>query len=163
MTLPGSPGDWWSARNTRERAMLALMLLAIAAFVLWLGAWRPLDAVARAAHLHRLRASADLAEVRALTAAIAERQAQRPPPLSDEALPRAIARSAAAGGVAISRQRSAGDGRFVVGIDAVEAPALFAWLDLLARRHGLAPVSLKVEERDGSLAVEAGFAAPPVS
>lgn len=161
MSLPASFGTWWSGRNARERAMLALMLLAIAVFALWLGAWRPLDAAARAAHLHRLRASADLAEVRALTAAIAERQAQRPPPLSGEALPRAIARSAAAGGVAISRQRTDADGRLVVGIDAVDAPALFAWLDLLARQHGLAPVSLKVEERDGSLVVEAGFAAPP--
>lgn len=163
MTSSGSLRDWWSARNARERAMLVLMLLAIAAFALWLGAWRPLDAAARSARQHRLQATANLAEVRALAAAVAERQAQRPPPLSGEALAGVITRSAAAGGVAISRQRTAGDGRFVVGIDAVEAPALFAWLDLLAQQHGLAPVSLKVEERDGGLAVEAGFAALPAS
>ena len=163
MNLSESLGRWWSARNARERAMLALMLLAIGAFALWLGAWRPLDAAARSARQHRLQATTDLAEVRALAAAVAERQEQRPPPLTGEALAGAIARSAAAGGVAISRQRTADDGRLVVGIDAVEAPALFAWLDLLARQHGLAPVSLKVEERDGSLAVEAGFAALPPS
>jgi general secretion pathway protein M len=163
MNRSASLGTWWSARDARERVMLALMLLAIGAFVLWLGAWRPLDAAARSARQHRLQATTDLAEVRALVAAVAERQALRPAPLTGDALTGAITRSAAAGGVAISRQRTADDGRFVVGIDAVEAPALFAWLDLLARQHGVAPVSLKVEERDGSLAVEAGFATSPAS
>jgi len=163
MSLRASFGTWWSARDARERAMLALMLLAIGVFALWLGAWRPLDAMAHSARQHRLQATADLAEARALAAAVAERQAQRPAPLSGDALSSAIARSAAAGGVAISRQRTAGDDRLVVGIDAVETPALFAWLDLLARQHGVAPVSLKVDKRDGSLAVEAGFKAAPAS
>lgn len=158
MSAAANLSDWWHARAPRERAMLLAMLAAVAAFVLWLGVWRPLQAAADAARAQRLHAVAALAEVRAQVATIAALRAQRPPPDRD-ALAKIVLQAAAAAQVPVSRRRTDAAGVFTVGIDAVSAPALFAWLDALGRRHGLAPVTLEIRERDGRLAVEAGFAA----
>ena len=46
-----------------------------------------------------------------------------------------------------------------MGIDAVPATALFAWLDTLRRRHGIAPVRLRVDKDRGRLRAELAFAA----
>ncbi len=151
--------DWWNARAPRERVMLLTMLAALAAFVLWLAVWRPLHAAADAARAHRLQATATLAEVRAQVAAIARLRAQRPPPSDSSALAKTVLQAAAAERVPVSRQRTDPAGAFIVGIDAVAAPALFAWLDALGRQHGVAPAKLEIRERGGQLAVEAGFAA----
>src|SRR5690606_21153038 len=74
------------------------------------------------------------------------------------ALEELLPRSATAAGVALSRQQER-DGLFIAGIDAVQAPALLAWLDALARR-GVAPVALDVGERDGHLYAEVAFVRP---
>lgn len=153
--------DWWAARAPRERIMLIAMLLALAAFALWLGAWRPLRMAAEAAQERRVRATTALAEVRAEVAAIADLQRRHPPAATAEALAQTVLRTAAAERVPISRQRMDDAGMLTVGIDAVAAPALFAWLDALARQHGLAPVQLEAEERNGELAAEVGFATVP--
>jgi general secretion pathway protein M len=157
MTLAATITGWCGARAPRERIMLAAMLLAVLAFVLWLGAWRPLQAAADAAREHRMRATAALAEVRAGVAAIADLQARQPAPLTTDALANAVLRTAAAERVPISRQRTDEAGVFTVGIDAVQATILFGWLDTLKRQHGLAPIRLEVEERNGQLVAEAHF------
>lgn len=157
MILPATMIEWWDARAPRERLMLAAMLLAVLAFALWLGAWRPLRAAADAARDHRMRAAAVLAEVRAGVAAIADLQAQGPAPLATDALAGAVLRTAAAERVPISRQRTDDAGVLTVGIDAVQATALFGWLDALKRQHGLAPIQLEVEERNGQLVAQAHF------
>ncbi|KGM56515.1 hypothetical protein N799_03620 [Lysobacter arseniciresistens ZS79] len=152
--------DRWDTFAPRERAMLALMAVAVAAFVLWLGVLRPLQARADAAVRDHRRAAADHAELAAAIRAIRELQADRPAITTGDAFTRAVLESATAAQVPVTRQRSDA-GLLVIGIDAVAAPALFGWLDGLRNRHGIAPASLDIGKRNGSLRAEVAFQLPP--
>lgn len=156
MTTPRSPSlpAWWQDRAPRERGMLALMMLALALFIGWYAVLAPLQRLADRARDRRGNAAALLAEVRAaVTETGSGGQAGIPAdPLAT------LLQGAAAGGVSISRQRDGDGGNVVLGIDAVQAPALFAWLDTMRREHGIAPLGLEVEERNGQLQAEVTFA-----
>lgn len=152
--------DRWDAFAPRERAMLALMAVAVGAFVLWLGVLRPLQARADAALRDHQRAAADHAELEAGIRAIRDLQANRPATPTGDALTRAVLDSATAAQVPVTRQRSDA-GLLVIGIDAVAAPALFGWLDGLRNRHGIAPASLDIGKRNGALHVEVAFRQTP--
>ena len=155
----GSLLDWWRSRAQRERVMLVVMLLAVAAFLAWFALLRPLSRWQQDAAAERAGATALLAEVRAARAELARFQAALPDAQPEPvALEELLPRSATAAGVALSRQQER-DGLLIAGIDAVQAPALLAWLDALARR-GVAPVALDLGERDGHLHAEVAFARP---
>ena len=162
MSAPTGIRSWWQALAPRERAMLGVMLVAIAAFALWLGAIRPLQQARDAASQHYDRAAADLREVAMAVETMASLQAQRPSPPAGEAFARTILDAAATAHVPVARQRSDDAGVLEVGIDAVSAPVLFGWLDGLRQRHGIAPTVLDVTERNGELRVQARFT-PPTS
>lgn len=155
---PGHARAWWRARAPRERLLLALMGAALALFVGWYGlvapllSWRDAAAGRRAdAALALARVEADLAEIAAL------RQART----TDTDFESMLLDSARESGVAISRHRRDDSGDRVLGIDAVDAPALFAWLDVLRTEHGLGPRRLVVEKADGRLRAELAFPAAP--
>lgn len=153
-------GAWWQALAPRERVMLGVMFVAIGAFVLWLGAIRPLQHARDAAINRYDRAAADLQEAGAAVDAIAKLQAERPTPPPGNAFADTILEAAAAARVPVARQRSDEAGTLEIGIDAVAAPALLGWLEELRRSHGIAPATLDVTEHNGELRVQAGFAAP---
>ena len=134
----------WASLAPRERTMLAVMALAIAAFVLWLGIVRPLQDV-----------QARVRDIRAM-------EASRPALPSGERFAPAIMDAAAVGQVAITRQRIGDGGVLEVGIDAVAAPALFGWLEALRTGHSITPASVEVRERNGALQAEVSFN-PPVA
>jgi general secretion pathway protein M len=149
---------WWRARARRERIALAALAAALALFFGWYGlvaplhSWRAAAAERRAdAALALARVEADLAEIAALRRTRAA-AAELEPLLLD---------SAREAGIAVSRQRRDDAGNRVVGIDAVDAPALFAWLDLLRAEHGLGPQRLLLEKADGRLRAELVFPATP--
>lgn len=159
---PSEAGDsgrihgWWQTRAPRERLMLGMMAAAIAAFAVWLGVLRPLQAWTDATRERHARAAADLDNVEAAVGDIhAVENERRAPPAGDE-FRRAILDAAAAARVPVARQRTDGP-TLVVGIDAVTAPALFSWLDRLRTAHGLAPASLEIDKRNGALRVEVAF------
>lgn len=159
MNLPGSLSDWWNARASRERAMLVVMLLALVTFLAWFAIMRPLGRWEAAAADDRQAATATLAGVRAARAELDAFQAALAEPASGAgALDGLLPRTAAAAGVPLSRQQPR-EGLLTIGIDAVAAPALLAWLDTLAG-HGVAPVALEAGERDGVLHAELAFAEP---
>lgn len=157
---PNRLRERWDAFAPRERAMLALMAIAVVAFVLWLAVLRPLQARADAATREHRRAAADHAEMQATVDAIRTLQADRPASPAGDAFTRAVLDTATAVQVPVTRQRQDA-GLFVVGIDAVAAPALFSWLDGLRKRHGIAPASLDIGKRNGALQVEVTFRQPP--
>lgn len=158
MSLSRRIRDGWQARNTRERIMLSAMFAMMGGFLIWYGLVTPLRGVRSDAQAHYDRAAADLAATRANARDIAALLQQQPARLTGEAFSRRVLDSARTSGVAVSRQRVDGQGTLVVGIDAVQAPALFAWLEALRRGHGIGPRTLSIAKADGQLRVEVSFA-----
>lgn len=154
---PANPvPEWWHGRAPRERRMLIVMLLAVAAFLVWFAVLRPLVRWEETAAADRQAAAATLAGVRSARAELDAFHAALSAPATEAVtLAELLPRTASAAGVALSRQQPR-DGLLTVGIDAVDAPALLAWLDALARQ-GVAPVALEVGERDGRLHAELAF------
>lgn len=147
----------WHARQPRERVMLAAMAVAIAAFLYWYGGVVPLRQLAGSAQAHYDREASSLVAVRGNLAAIRAARESVPEPPAGDGYPAAILATGHAAGVSVSRQRVHGDGGLAVGIDAVDAPTLFAWLDVLRVTHGIAPDTLDAGRRDGRLHAEVSF------
>lgn len=151
---------WWQSREPREQRMLAVMFAAIAAFALWFGVVAPLQRACDAAQDRHDRAVEDLREVGRGVDAITALQARRPTGSTGGNFAATILDAAAAAQVPVSRQRIDDAGVLEVGIDAIGAPALLGWLDGLGRQHGIAPMTLDITERNGSLQVQASFRPP---
>lgn len=147
---------WWQSREPREQTLLAVMIVALVAFVLWLGVFL-LQRTATAAQTRYDRAAADLIEVESSVREIDALLAQRPPIPAGDAFAATILGAAAASDVPVSRQRIDDAGILTVGIDATDAPALLGWLDDLRRQHGIAPHTLDIGKRNGRLRVEVAF------
>lgn len=158
MDAPVRARDWWRARAPRERVLLALMVVALALFVGWYGLVAPLLSWRDAAAGRRADAALALARVEADLAEIAALRQARTPNRDPESM---LLDSAREAGVAVSRHRRDDSGARVLGIDAVDAPALFAWLDVLRSEHGVGPQRLLLEKADGRLRAELVFPAAP--
>lgn len=154
--------QWWNARAVRERWMLGAMAAMLAAFVLWYGLYAPLRQAAETARLRHERAAAELARVRAeaaATTALRERSPARPADAA--ALRAAVLEAAGQAGLAVARERDDGDGGFGIETDAATPAQLFAFLDRLRLRHGLAPTMLSAAKSEGRLRVQAEFRPGP--
>ena len=149
--------QWWGSRNGRERVMLAAMCIALAAFAWWYALLVPLRLWREQARTRYDHAAAAWQATRANATAIAALAAAQP--RNRETLAARVLESARDAGIAVSRQRSDAQGRFVVDIDAVDAVQLQAWLDALQRRQRIAPQAVAIGKRDGRLQAELGFAA----
>ncbi len=150
-------GTWWDGLQRREQRMVAVMLVAVAAFVYWYALLSPLHTV-RDDRIARYDAA--VADQREVSVAVAALRGVRgdgaaSAPMVDAA---ALVAHAAAVGVVVARQRTAEDGLLEVGIDAVAAPALFAWLDAASRDLGVAPTRLQVEATGASVRAVLAFA-----
>jgi general secretion pathway protein M len=134
-------GTWWRGREPRERAVLAIGLVAVVAMLLWAFAWKPLDDRRDAMIESNARLAADLAAMRELAAragatavdgdAARERAGQSLLALADAGLREA--------GLAASLRRiePAGEGRVRLRLEAVAFDPLAAWLEQLSQRHGV--------------------------
>lgn len=155
-----TPMAAWQARQPRERVMLAVMAGAIAAFLYWYGGVVPLRKLADGAQSQYDRAATRLAVVRDNLAAIRTAREAVPGAPVGAAHAATILDTAQAAAVSVSRQRARGDSGLAIGIDAVDASALFRWLDTLRTVHGIAPDALDVGRRDGRLHAEVAFPGP---
>lgn len=152
---------WWQQRAPRERAMLTLMCAAVVAFALWYGAFVPLRLARDAEQARHARAATELAQVTAELAGVAELEERLPSPAAGaEALEQAVLDSAKQAGLEIGRGREDGAGGFEIESDAASPAQLFAWLDELRQRHGLAPATLSVARNQDRLRVQASFQSP---
>lgn len=154
--MTGATMDWWRARAPRERLLLLVMFVGLAAFIGWFAVLVPLARLADAATDRRTGAAALLMEVRAARDELQSFAASRPQQEFGAPVGPLLARTAGAAGVPLSNQRQEGD-RLTVGIDAVGAPDLLRWLDTLSRDHGIAPVAMDVGERNGHLHAQLVF------
>ena len=142
---------WWQARDLRERRMLGLMCVLVAAFVAWYGIHIPLRHLGEHARGARDQAAARLAQVQTMASAID--QAGTAP----GATPEQILAAASAAGIAVSQQRIEPGVGLVLDIEAVAPAVLFAWLDALRNQHGTAPVALNIAAEGERLRVRVVF------
>lgn len=139
---------FWRERSGRERAYLAAMLMAIAAFVYWFALVAPLRSMAMAAEKRHLSAQGHETRFPGLLAELSQRQ--RAAPAAPDA--DALQRSAAAAGVRFSLDPSSSPGRIVLRFESVPAQTLFAWLAQLHEAQGWSP--LKASLRRGPAGVD---------
>ena len=121
---------FWFERSPRERGLIAVMLLLIAALLLWLGVVRPLDRSLMRAEARHQSAVAMIASTSAKAAALkAERVKPALPQGSDVAT--RIRTSAEAAGFTLARVDPGEGDRVIIAISSAKSPALFAWLTQL--------------------------------
>lgn len=152
-----SPGRWWRARDARERRMLLAMGVALAAFAWWYGLLVPLRHLREHTRTRYDHAAAEWLAVRDAAAAIRDLSAGRP--RDGATLAADVLAAAKTAGVAVSRQRPQAQARLAVGIDAVDAPQLLAWLDVLQRERRVGVERIRIEKRDGRLQADIVFRA----
>lgn len=133
---------WWQARQPRERAMLALMAIALAAAVVWWSLLAPLVERGQQLRAQRLAAAADVAWMQEAAARLAA------------AGPVSVAADGTAGHIdpLVAAQRAAGtagipatavrltvgqDGRLEASFSPVPFNALLRWTDLMTSQTGL--------------------------
>ena len=149
---------WWDGRTPRERRMLAVMAVLLAAVLAWLTVVRPaLTWRAEAAH-QRALAEADLAFVRAGLGQLAPRRAGTPVPVDAGGLEPLVLQTAEAAGLTVTTGMDP-SGRLGFRIANGSSAAVFGWLAGLQTAHGVEVVSLGVvENTDATLQVEGGLA-----
>jgi general secretion pathway protein M len=131
---------WWRQRSGREQMLIGIAAVLLAALLAWLLVLRPL-AGARAAALEEARtAQAQLAQARALAAAIRARPAAPAGPVID-----LVGRRLAEAGLTAIRLDAQGPGQAMVEIAAVNGRLLIGWAAALEARDGLV-----VDELDAS-------------
>lgn len=152
--------SWWQQREPRERTMLTVMCAAIAAFAWWYGAFVPLRHLRNDAREHHAMAAMQMARMKIELAHLAELQGRLPPrPTNLTDVRKSVIESAKLAGMPITRDRDAAPGVLELESDSVSPKALFAWLDALRLRHGLAPSMLSVAKNGDQLRMQASFRA----
>ena len=147
----------WDGRTRRERQMLAVMALLVAAVVVWLGIVRPLTDWRDKAVGERARAAAHLTEVRTTLTRLAPAADGKPRTLDVQGLEPVLLQTAGAAGLQLTTGMDP-SGRMLFRAANAPAAAVFGWLGALETTHGLQPVSLSVvENADASLQVEGSF------
>lgn len=149
---------WWHARAPRERWMVAVACVAIAAFVAWYGVLAPLQAVRQQNADRHAAAMLDAAEVERGLAAIAASDGQGTAAMTAGELQPLVIDSAGAAGITFDRREETADGGLEVAVDAAHATTLFNWLDSLRLEHAVAPVAVDIERREGRLRAQLRFA-----
>lgn len=145
---------WFAERSPREQRLLAVMLALLVMTILWFGIIAPLN-TAREEAAARLD-QATLTSGRVNAAAEALRLATLTPPTKlTTSLAATIASSATEAGFMPSRLDPQAADRVIIAIPSAKAPALFAWLDTLARRGIFAEKSSVRPNSDATIGFEA--------
>lgn len=147
---------WWSDRTERERRMVGVMLVILAAVIVWLGVVRPLVAWRAAAAERAAAAASTLTDTRQALASLGRAPEAARPPL--QGIETVLQTTAAAAGLEVVTVMSA-TGRTGFELSSVDSARLFGWLGVLEREHGLVICTLGVTENaDATLNVEGGLA-----
>jgi general secretion pathway protein M len=143
--------SYWGERSTRERVMLMVMAVLLAATLLWLGIWRPGVAAREAAQM-RLIAAVQAREDVARQLAVLK---SAPPPTAGSSIApvELVAAAAQATGFELSRNAAEGADRVAVEIASARTPALVAWLGALGKQGLVADQVQMTPKSDGTLSV----------
>lgn len=140
---------WWDGRSVRERRMLAVMGLLIAAVLIWLLVLRPAWTWRAAAAERRVEATASLNRIEAGLAARAPVEARTPMGLAEV---EQAARGAAEAAGLVGLTLSVDEGGLAFDASGASSAALFGWLTTLKADYGVETRGLTViENADASL------------
>jgi len=146
--------SFWIERTDRERQLLTVMLVLFAIVVLWFGIVRPLADGLIAAEARLDRASVESGQVASRAEALKRASRGRAPALGTT-LALAVGQAGSNAGFTLSRLDAQGDDRLIVAVPAAKSPALFSWLNGLARK-GIFVEKIAVRPNsDATLAVDA--------
>ncbi|WP_417450045.1 type II secretion system protein GspM [Kordiimonas sp.] len=141
--------DYWNGLTAREQALLLLMAVLTTLVLLWLSVVRPLQASHETA-LRERAAALDLYSVVATAAAEARglkaAGQQAGTKASNEPLRVAVAVTARAAGVSISRIQPGEDSTITIWADEVVSASLYRWLTTLANDRQITPVKVSVQK-----------------
>ncbi len=152
---------WWDGRSQREKALLGVLGVGLAAFLLWFAALDPLFGWRRAAEARYAAAAADEAAVGRILAHVALLKAPAAPASAGRPLDAVVSETAAAAGVNLSRIEADPAGGLRVASPSASASVLFPWLAILQQQHGVVATHLTVLRNDtGALALDATLARP---
>jgi general secretion pathway protein M len=140
LKLPAVAG-WWTRRNPRERVLLAVLALSVAAYALVVGIAQPLLG-ARATALSTIaQHDAALARLAALPPAEVA-----PADAADRPVTAVVTETAPDYGLTIRRIEAEGDGARLELADA-GFPEIVLWIDELERAHGLRLVAVEMDRQ----------------
>lgn len=143
--------QWWRLRSARERGLLLLLAAIGLALIAWYGVASPLRHVAQQSELHRVNAARLLREVETARATVGALVIP-----SGAALEDVLMLSAAETGFALETHREENAREVAVSGHAADPAALFGWIEMLRKNHGLVVANLTVaREQNGELSVEA--------
>jgi len=123
---------WWHQRSAREQLLIGIAGALLAALLAWLLILRPLGQARAAAEDEARIAQAQLAQTRALAAAIRARPAPPAGPAHE-----LIGRRLAEAGLSPTRLEAQGPGQALVEIAAINGRLLIGWAAALEQRDGL--------------------------
>lgn len=140
---------WWNDRTPRERVLLAIMAMLLAAVLIWLLVLRPLTVAREQAIVGASAAAVRRTEAQNLVAAIRARPAANGAPVLDT-----LTRRLAEAGLQPSRLEAQGPGQAVLEIAAVNGRLLLGWASGLEANDGLVIDQLEANRnRDQSVRV----------
>lgn len=151
----GTLSNWWRARDSRERRMLAIMLCALAAFGYWYGLLAPARWLLQRSQLQHVEATRSNQTLQALATQVTARQAAWP---DTQALEQRLQENARRRGIDINQIRTSAGGELEIELDQVPAATLLAWLRDLQEAGTPVPASMQLEKHDGGLQVHLRFA-----
>ena len=152
--LLGNLQGWWDGRTVRERRMLAVMFVLLAAVVVWLAVLRPALGWRAAAAERRVQAQAELAEVQAGARVLAPGANRPARPANAEGLEPLVRRTAEAAGLAADLGMDE-QGGLGFRVSQASSARVFGWLAVLEADHGVRVRDLGVvENADATLNVE---------
>ncbi|HQR89734.1 MAG TPA: type II secretion system protein GspM, partial [Caulobacter sp.] len=124
--------QWWLSRSDRERALLAVMLVAVLGVVGWYGVISPLRSAAEDSQQRVETAARKLASLKAAS------RENAPQPGQSAAAPQVLVEaSAIKAGVPIARRRQDANGQFTIWITAIDARTLLPWVAAVEREGGV--------------------------
>lgn len=146
-----APGARWQALSLRERRMVTVAVLAVAAFVYAYGLALPMARWAESAQSRHQRAIAGAAELDGVLTALSA----LPAAVSSPA-PEALASSASALGLQVDSVRGEAEGGARIALAPAAPELVFAWIEQ-RRLAGQPPRSVRIEAREDGVVAELDF------
>lgn len=149
---------WWKGRSRREQILVGAMGALVVGLGLWFGVVQSLAEARRQASERLAEAVAVEAAVQRGLAELAALRQAAPARPSRQPVAQAVAESAAAAGLTLSRSEPDPGGGHRVQAEAVAPAVLFPWLAALQRDHGVVASHLTVLKGEaGGLTLDATF------
>ncbi len=146
---------WWNTHSIAERSVMAVLGLAIAIVILWLGVWRPVNDGLAAGWARQGAAIERYGAVRSKIEAL-----KRLPGVGGAPVPleQMVSQTAAEAGFTLERVATQGAGRMSVSIASARTAPLLAWLSRL-EQGGITVQTINIVPgtTEGTLAVQAVF------